>query len=898
MGGRATRALRWLASPLTAVLALPALIPAAVLFAAHTEAGRELIASAVYELSGGQVALHGLTGVLPHGPRVARLELRDPEGAWLRAEDVALDLDLGALFRREIDINSLSARSMTLLRLPTPSGASSGQIQPPWPTRVGRLQVAELSLDAVAPRVPVLAVQVSGSSHGAGDTWEIAAARIDTGGGSLQVQGSVSGKSLALSATLDVPDLGVLIPGAAGPFRVSGGVTGSPARPELAVQLEELGLTLPGDVRVAAIRVDARVSDLFGAIDVDGSARLTGLSDGTVAGDAAVTARGPVRALVLNVHADLQAWGEPARVDLGGRLDAFGRVLAVERLEAAVRDEALRLIAPATLDFSDGIAVDRLRLGLRRGAIEISGRLAPVLAVDATVRDVPVDLFRTFGSSLPLSGTIGAEGRLTGPYDAVGGQLRARADGLRLTEGPGRGLPPASVQVTATLGATGVDVEAGGEAGKGARFGLRGRVGVGTPAGLGTLDLRADGRAARGKAELDARIAGTFAALRLDGGLRISNGSLWDRPLGLALTDLQGRLALAGETLRVEQLTARAGSGTVVLDGTVGLLAPGVPVDLHLGARDARPFQRDELDLQGSGDVRLTGAATERLRLAGAVRLDAVAIRLPERLPAAIANLEVRERGRRRAEPPGARGGSPRRLDLDLDLAVSAPRKVEVRGRGIDAELGGEVRLQGPLTGLVATGGFELIRGQFTLVGQPLRFSRGRIGFDGAAVLDPTLDLEARTSAGGGTAILAVSGTVGTPRVELRGEPEMPQDEVLSRLLFGVAGGRLSPWQATRLGLAAASLAGTRAPAAGALTRVGRGLGLDRLGLVADEQGEAAIEGGRDLGDRAYLGARQSSRTGEPQGVLRFEASPRVQIEADVGPVGGTRAGVVFEHEF
>ena len=108
----------------------------------------------------------------------------------------------------------------------------------------------------------------------------------------------------------------------------------------------------------------------------------------------------------------------------------------------------------------------------------------------------------------------------------------------------------------------------------------------------------------------------------------------------------------------------------------------------------------------------------------------------------------------------------------------------------------------------------------------------------------------------------------------------------------------LAAWQAARLGLAAASLAGTRDPEAGPLARLRSGLGLSRLGLVADEHGDATLEGGRDLGDRAYLGARQSSRTGEPQGVLRFEASPRIQLEADVGPVGGTRAGVAFEHEF
>ncbi len=322
------------------------------------------------------------------------------------------------------------------------------------------------------------------------------------------------------------------------------------------------------------------------------------------------------------------------------------------------------------------------------------------------------------------------------------------------------------------------------------------------------------------------------------------------------------------------------------------------PVDLRLTARDARPLQRDELDLRGDAELRLTGRASERVTAAGTVRLARVDIRLPERLPASIATLDVREKGQRRAPRPGVSAVAPRRLDLDLDLALSAPREVLVQGRGIDAELGGDLRVQGTVQAPVVSGGFGLLRGQFNLAGQSLRFSRGRVAFDGTAALDPRLDLEARTTAGGGTAILAVHGTASAPRIELRGEPEMPQDEVLSRLLFGVPGGRLSAWQATRLGLAAAALAGERAPGAGVLTRAGRALGLGRLGLVADEQGEAAIEGGRDLGERAYLGARQSTRTGEPQGVLRFEASRQIRLEADVSPIGGARAGVAFEREY
>ena len=959
------------------VLALPLAVPAALLIGANTGAGRDLVASAVGELSGGRVRIDGLVGILPHRPRAALLELRDEEGTWLRAEDAALHVEPLALLRGEIVVDSLTARSLELIRRPARPESASEPALPAWPVRLARLNVHRLAIDGVLPGAPALeldgaatlggdgrvqarlaacviggsawyrldfsgdgaeqrfelagleapegllgalaaqrgwhlpaalgdAIRLVTTGRRTGDTWHLDSARIETEAATLQAQGTVAPDAVALGWTLDLPDLGALLPGALGPVLVRGDIAGPLAAPGVVATLVAEGLVLPAGVRVAAVAGDVRASDLLGAIELDASARLTGLAAGEVAGDLALTARGPAAATRLSAVADLRAGGGPVRVDLDARLDALGRDLALERFEARARGEVLRLVAPARLDLSEGVAVDRLALGLRKGTIEVSGRLAPALALDATVVGLPADLLRLAVPGPGLSGTFGGQARLTGPVGAVGGEVRVRGDGLRLTDGPGRALPPASVDLTAQVGASGAMIEAKGAVGKGAAVGLRGRVGS-------ALDLRADGhldlalldpllagsgRRARGKAQLDARIAGTMAEPRLDGSLRIAEGGLWDQSIGLALLDLNGRLGLAGDTLRVEQLTASAGPGTVALEGTVGLLAPGMPVDLHLRARDARPLQRDELDTQGNADVRLTGAAAGRLMLAGDVRLDHVEVRLPERLPPAVATLAVRETGQRRAEPPLARGGSPQPLDLELDLALSAPRRVEVRGRGVEAELGGEVQIRGPLTAPRATGSFDLIRGQYSLVGQPLRFSRGRIGFDGGALLNPTLELEVRTTAAGGTAILAVSGTVATPRVELRGEPEMPQDEVLSRLLFGIAGGRLSPWQATRLGLAAASLAGKQAGAPGALARIGRGLGLGRLGLMADEQGDATLEGGRDIGDRAYLGARQSSRTGEPQGVLRFEASPRVRLEADVGPVGGTRAGVAFEHEF
>jgi translocation and assembly module TamB len=321
-------------------------------------------------------------------------------------------------------------------------------------------------------------------------------------------------------------------------------------------------------------------------------------------------------------------------------------------------------------------------------------------------------------------------------------------------------------------------------------------------------------------------------------------------------------------------------------------------VDLNLRARDAAPIQLDLLSLRGDADLNLRGALTGDLDLSGDVRFAEVAIRVPERLPADVPTLNVVELGeRRQPRPPrrrSAASASPERLRLDV--RVDAPGAVLVRGRNIDAELGGAVQLRGSAAAPVAEGGFTLVRGEYELVGQPLRFTRGRIGLD-ADLLDPTLVLEARTQSPGATAILAVEGRARAPRVVLRGEPPMPDDEVLSRLLFGVPPSRLSGLQLTRLGLAAASIAGVGADGSGLLSRLGTGLGLERLRIDSNRRGGAVLEGGRELGERFYFGARQGLESGDPRAVFGLKLAPQIRFESDVG-AGGAGAGAAFELEY
>ncbi len=406
MGRRQLRPLQFLWRRVAVVLTLPVIVPAALLLAANTHVGHQLIGSAVERLSSGRVRLEGLGGVLPHRPLVTLLELRDDEGTWLRVEDAALDLEPLALLRGEIVVDSLRGRSVRLIRRPAGPEPVSEPILPPWPMRLDRLRVDRLALDALVPGAPELALdgnavadgdgrvratveagaigradryrldlssdaaehrfdlevlESSGglltglaAQHGwhsppalgpeirlvasgrlAGDAWHVDSARIDTTGGTLQAQGSVAADALALGWTLDLQDIGVLLPGALGAVRVGGEVAGPPGAPRVVATLASTGgLTLPGAVRVADVAVDARLSDLLGAVDIDASATLTGLAVAGVAGDLALTARGQLAAMALTAETNLQAGGDPLRIGLAGRLDAFGRVLALERLEA------------------------------------------------------------------------------------------------------------------------------------------------------------------------------------------------------------------------------------------------------------------------------------------------------------------------------------------------------------------------------------------------------------------------------------------------------------------------------------------------------------------------------------------------------------------------------------
>src|SRR5207253_4115534 len=154
-------------------------------------------------------------------------------------------------------------------------------------------------------------------------------------------------------------------------------------------------------------------------------------------------------------------------------------------------------------------------------------------------------------------------------------------------------------------------------------------------------------------------------------------------------------------------------------------------------------------------------------------------ISIPGGLPPTVAVLDVERDG----VPPPAAAKTP--LVINLQLAIEAPNRILIKGRGLDAEMGGDLHIRGTTAAPIVEGGFELQRGFFTLANSKLTFTNGTVTFSGTGLqkkLDPSLDFTAQTKAAEITAVVHITGLADSPQIELTSTPDMPQDEILARL--------------------------------------------------------------------------------------------------------------------
>ena len=187
-------------------------------------------------------------------------------------------------------------------------------------------------------------------------------------------------------------------------------------------------------------------------------------------------------------------------------------------------------------------------------------------------------------------------------------------------------------------------------------------------------------------------------------------------------------------------------------------------------------------------------------------------------------------------------------------------------------------------------------RGRLSVVGQRLDFSRGRLTF-GGELTAPDLDFMAETKAAEVTAQIAVTGPANQPNFVISSDPTLPQDEVLSRLLFKKTSGGLSPFQALQLAQAVAQFSGG-AGGVDVFEQARKGLGVDSLDISTGANGGPAVGASRYLSDRLSVGVKAGAKPADSAATVNYDVTRRVKIQGEAGSDGRTAVGVGVEWEY
>ncbi|HEV7252840.1 MAG TPA: translocation/assembly module TamB domain-containing protein [Mesorhizobium sp.] len=546
------------------------------------------------------------------------------------------------------------------------------------------------------------------------------------------------------------------------------------------------------------------------------------------------------------------------------------------------------------------------------GTVPVTG--GPI-ALDVTLQSFPLGILNGVAPNQALAGTITGTARVSGTLAAPQASFDLRGAGLSAAPLARAGVAPLTLSASGRFAddaivleaaslqsAAGLTLTASGRLpirGAGADLSIDGSV----PLGLANGFLAERGAQASGTLEVRATVMGSLADPDLRGMFSTAGASFVDPQTNVRLTGINLMGSLDGDAITIRSASAAvAGGGTISASGTIGL-SGDLPADIGVTLSSARYADGDLLVATVSGNVRVSGALRRDPLVSGTLDVERAQITVPSTFGGRAPNIEVTHIN----PPPGVRAtlerarvavraddGTPaptaRPSVVRLDIQLNAPNEVFVRGRGLDAELGGSVRLTGPISSIEPVGGFRLIRGRLDILGQRITFDEGTVTLVGD--LDPFLDFTASTESEGVTAFIILRGRVSDLDISFSSDPPLPEDEVLARIIFGRSIDELSPLQIAQLAAAAAELAGGGNTSL--LGSLREATGLDDLDVVTDEEGNAAVRAGRYVQENVYLGVEAGAGGG--RATINLDITDNLRVRGAVGT--DSSLGVFYERDY
>ena len=194
----------------------------------------------------------------------------------------------------------------------------------------------------------------------------------------------------------------------------------------------------------------------------------------------------------------------------------------------------------------------------------------------------------------------------------------------------------------------------------------------------------------------------------------------------------------------------------------------------------------------------------------------------------------------------------------------------------------------GSLLDTQLTGIITLENGKLDIFGKTLKLKEGKIVYDTHVKNDPLLFIKAVREVDSDTTVtLVIEGRASNPRFTFMSIPAYPEEEILSRLLFGKSVGSISISQSLQLASAAATMNGQKG--LNVMDKIRSSFGLDTLELKEskkydsyDTSGGQALSIGKEFGN-VRVSIDQGVSTGTSKATLEAGIGNNLNVDVDVG---------------
>jgi translocation and assembly module TamB len=356
------------------------------------------------------------------------------------------------------------------------------------------------------------------------------------------------------------------------------------------------------------------------------------------------------------------------------------------------------------------------------------------------------------------------------------------------------------------------------------------------------------GQVDRVSGHLDANLtlAGSLAAPRLNGELKVSGGEVDAYQINLALRDVNFDARLHDTVLQFGGNAKAGADGHAEFSGELAWRDALPYGQLHLSGENLRIVNIPEARVQASPDVNMKFTG-RRIDVVGTVTLPYARLQRSDQLTNAVraSSDEVLV--------SAAQASPSERFHVFSDLTLRLGERVTIDTLGLNGRLSGSLRTVADDSGFNrATGELQVEEGKYTAYGRKLDIERGRLRYSNGPLNDPAIDLRAIKKFPDITAGVNVRGTLREPRMTFFSDPAVSQSQIVSLLL---AGGSLESVQNADPAQRGSAARNNMLLQGSALLfqQFGGKVGLDDVSVESGLNNDTSLVLGRYLSPRLYI---------------------------------------------